>query len=136
MKRIITAAILLIGTGFGISSHASAQEAAVKVDVPFDFAVGSHVLPAGTYRIAAHGDSLAFDNYDKKAFLYALARRGDMATDGQSKLKFDNVQGRYFLRTIVSTSAKTSVVFPASKLETMSREVAQTRTIYAETASR
>lgn len=136
MNRIITAAILLIGVTAGISNRASAQEPAVKVNVPFDFAVGTHVLPAGTYRIEAHNDSLAFDNRDKKAFLFTLARRGDMATEGRSKLVFDNVEGRYFLRKIETTSARTSVDFPISKLEKASREVAQTRSIYAETSSR
>jgi hypothetical protein len=136
MKRIITAAILLSGAVFGIGGRASAQEAAVKVDVPFDFSVGSHALPAGSYRIAAHGDSLAFENHDKKAFLFTLAARDEMATDGQSKLIFDNVHGQYFLRRIETASAQTSVEFPVSKQEMHSQEVAQSRTIYAETASR
>jgi len=136
MKRIITAAILLIGVTANISSRASAQEPEVKANVPFDFAVGTHVLPAGTYRIAAHGDSLAFDNRDKKAFLFTQARPGETATEGRSKLVFDNVEGRYFLRKIETAFAKTSVEFPISKLEKASREVASTRSIYAETSSR
>ena len=136
MKRIITAAILMSGLALGNSNRATAQEPAVRVDVPFDFAVGSHVLPAGTYRIAAHGDSLVFDNREKKAELFALANRGDLAADGQSKLTFDHVHGQYFLRKIESTSAKTSVEFPASKLEKKSQEIAEIRSIYAETSSR
>jgi hypothetical protein len=136
MKRIITAAILLIGATFGVSRHASAQEAAVKVDVPFDFAVGSHVLPAGTYRIAPNGDSLAFENHDKRAFLFILANHGDTATDGQSKLTFDIAHGKYFLRKIETASEKTSAAFPVSKQEKQSQEIAQSRIIYAETASR
>ena len=108
MKRIITAAILMIGTTLGVSNRASAQEPAVRADVPFDFAVGSHVLPAGNYQIAAHGDSLVFDH----------------------------VGGQYFLRRIVSTNAKVSADFPMSKLETKSEEIAETRSIYATTSSR
>jgi hypothetical protein len=136
MKRIITLAILLAGATFGAASYASAQEAAVKVNVPFEFAVGSHVLPAGTYHIAAQGDSLAIADYDNKSSLFILANHGDMATDGQSKLIFDVVEGRYFLRKIETTYSKTSVDFPKSKLEKHSQELAQSRTIYAETASR
>jgi len=140
MKRIITVAILMIGASFGVSNRASAQEAALKVDVPFDFAVGNHVLPAGDYQIASHGDSLFFENREQRAELFTIAAAGDTATDGQSKLIFDNVQGQYFLRRIVSTSQKTSAAFPVSKLEKHSREVAQstigTRSIYAETSSR
>ena len=59
MKRNIIAALFMVGLAFGISNRALAQEPAVKVDVPFDFAVGTHVLPARTYKIAAHGDLLA-----------------------------------------------------------------------------
>ncbi len=136
MKRIITAAILLIGATFTISSHASAQEAAVKVDVPFEFTVGNHVLPAGNYRITAHGESLAFDNNDRKAFLFTVAARDDMATDGKSKLIFDSVHGQYFLRRIETASAETSVEFPVSKQEKHSQEIAESRIIYGETASR
>jgi hypothetical protein len=126
----------MIGTTLGVSNSASAQEPAVKANVPFDFAVGTHVLPAGNYQIAAHGDSLVFDNRDQKASLFALAIHGDTATDGQSKLVFDHVGGQYFLRRIVSTNAKVSADFPMSKLETKSEEIAETRSIYATTSSR
>jgi hypothetical protein len=136
MKRIITAAILLIGATCSISSRALAQEAAVKVDVPFDFTVGNHVLPAGSYRIVAHGESIAFDNHDKKAFLFTVACQSDLTTDGKSKLTFDDVHGQYFLRRIESTSVETSVEFPVSKQEKHSQELAESRVIYAETASR
>jgi len=140
MKRIITVAILMIGASLGVGNRASAQEPALKVDVPFEFAVGNHVLPAGNYQIAAHGDSLFFDNHEQRAELFTIATAGDTATDGQSKLIFDNVQGKYFLRRIVSTSQETSAAFPVSKLEKQSREVAESnvgiRSIYAETSSR
>jgi hypothetical protein len=136
MKRNIIAALFMVGLTFGISNRALAQESAVKVDVPFDFAVGTHVLPAGTYKIAAHGELLAFDNLDAHASLYTLANRGDMAANGLGKLTFDHVHGQYFLRRIESTSAMTSVEFPVSKLERKSSEIAETRSIYAETSSR
>jgi len=140
MKRIITVAILMIGASLGASNRASAQEPALKVDVPFEFAVGDHVLPAGNYQIASHGETLSFENLEQRAELFILAAADDTAKDGQSKLIFDNVQGQYYLRRIVSTSQKTSVEFPVSKLEKHSREVAQstvgTRSIYAETSSR
>jgi hypothetical protein len=140
MKRIITVAILMIGASFGVSNRATAQEATLKVDVPFEFAVGNHLLPAGNYQIASHGDSLFFDNREQGAGLFTMAIAGDTTKDGQSKLTFDNVEGKYFLRKIVSTSQKTSATFPVSKLERHARETAQatvgTRNIYAETSSR
>ena len=147
MKRIITLAVLLVGAG----CYASAQEAAVKVNVPFDFAVGNHVMPSGEYRITTQGDDLVFENRTQKAYLFTLAEPGDASTDGTSKLTFDVVHGQYFLRKISSISAKNSAEFPASKLEKHSREIAEreansqqlaktqvvdSRTIYAENASR
>jgi hypothetical protein len=152
MKRIITLAMVLVGAGLGVSSYATAQQAALKVNVPFDFAVGNHVMPSGEYRISTQGDDLVFENRTQKAYLFALAEPGDASTDGTSKLTFDVVQGQYFLRKISSTSAKTSADFPTSKLEKHSKEIAmreaksdqlakslseaESRTIYAETASR
>ena len=135
--HIITAAILLIGATFTISSHASAQEAAVKVDVPFEFTVGNHVLPAREFTaLPLTANLLAFDNNDRKAFLFTVAARDDMATDGKSKLIFDSVHGQYFLRRIETASAETSVEFPVSKQEKHSQEIAESRIIYGETASR
>ena len=136
MKRNIIAALFMVGLTFGISNRALAQEPAVKVDVPFDFAVGTHVLPAGTYKIAAHGDLLAFDNHDTNAELYTIALHRETAADGRSKLTFDHVHGQYFLRRIESTSAMTSVEFPVSKLEQKSSEIAETRCSYADPSSR
>jgi hypothetical protein len=149
MKRIITLAMVLVGAGL---SHASAQQAALKVNVPFDFAVGNHVMPSGEYRISTQGDDLVFENRTQKAYLFTLAEPSDASKDGTSKLTFDVVQGQYFLREISSTSVKTSAEFPTSKLEKHSKEIAlreanseqtaksrqaiDSRVIYAETASR
>lgn len=146
MKRIITLTMVLVGGGLGYTSCASAQGAAIEVNVPFDFAVGNHVLPAGEYRIAARGDELVFENREHHAYLSTLAEPSDAANDGKSALSFDVVQGKYYLRKIASTSARTSGEFPTSRLEKQSRELAmqqaksqeseQTRTIYTRVAGR
>ena len=144
MKRMITLALVVAGLGY--TSYASAQNAAIKVDVPFDFAVGNHVLPSGEYRISHDGGTLVLESRDHRAHLYTVAEPGDTAKDGKSKLTFDVVQGQYFLRKIASTSSSTSAEFPASRLEKKSRELSmqqakwqepeQSSTIYAETARR
>jgi hypothetical protein len=145
MKRIVTLAMLLAGMGLGYSSHATAQQS-VEVKIPFEFAVGNHVLPSGEYRIAAQGYALAFESRDQRAHLYMVAEPGDSSKDGKDTLTFDVVQGKYFLRKIVSTTASTSAEFPTSNLEKKSRELAtqramsqeppQTVTIHAAIASR
>jgi hypothetical protein len=146
MKRIITLTLVLVGAGLGYTSCASAQVAAVEVNVPFDFAVGNHTLPAGEYRISSQGNELVFENREQRAYLSTLVEPSDAATDGKSRLTFDVVQDKYYLRKVASTWAKTSGEFPASRLEKKSRELAvqqaksqepaQTRTIYVAVANR
>lgn len=135
MKHTIALAILAMGMGFGFTSHASAQDSAVRVKVPFDFAVGSHVLPQGTYRISADGNFLGFQNAEKKASLYTTTMPGDTSKDGRSVLVFDHVNDKYFLRKIVSTYSRTSADFPKSKLEKNSQETVSSLNIYADPAS-
>lgn len=136
MKRTIALATLALGMSIGFTTHVSAQTTAVRVTVPFDFAVGNHVLPQGTYRIGTDGDLLAFNGRDQKASLFTVAPRGEASKDGKSVLVFDNIEGQYFLRKIVTTSARISADFPMSKLEKNSRESIGTRSVYAETSSR
>jgi len=136
MKRIITAAILVLGISLGISNRASAQDGGIRVTVPFDFAVGNHILPQGTYRIASDGNFLAFNNSDRKASLFMPGIRNEGAKDGKSMLVFDDVNGQYFLRNIYSSYARTSVAFPKSKLEQKSQEAPAIRNVYAENSSR
>ena len=52
MKRIASIALFAL-VSFVTVGFASAQERAVKADVPFDFTVGNKLVPAGTYTISA-----------------------------------------------------------------------------------
>lgn len=136
MKRIIAAATLVLGMSFGFTTHASAQTTAVRADVPFDFAVGNHILPHGVYNITADGDFLSFRSSDSKANMFATALRGLPSSDGSSLLVFDKIQDKYFLRKVVSRFASTSREWPMSKLEKRTQELPVTRDIYAENSSR
>jgi hypothetical protein len=120
----------------GFTTKASAEEKGVRATVPFDFAVGSRILPQGTYNIGPDGGFVAFKGTEKKASLFTIAPRGESSKDGKSVLVFDNVEGQYFLRKIVTTSTQSSVEFPLSKLERKTRESVSTRNIYAEASSR
>jgi hypothetical protein len=121
MKRMIAFAILLAGTSL-ITNNASAQQGGVQATVPFDFSVADRVLPQGTYRIVADGDFLSISNLEHSKNLRVLGITGETAKDGQPKLVFDRIGDQYFLRQIVSTTARTSQNFPKSKLEMDSRE--------------
>src|SRR6478609_10307494 len=131
MKRIITAAILVLGISLGISNRASAQDGGIRVTVPFDFAVGNRILPQGTYHISSDGGFLAFNNSDRKTSMFTPGVRNEGSKDGKSMLVFDNVNGQYFLRDIYSIYARTSVTFPKSRLERKTQEAPAIRNIYA-----
>jgi hypothetical protein len=136
MNRIIASAVLALGMGLGFTSHASAQASAVVVTVPFDFALQGRVLPQGTYRIASTGGFLGFKNASQHTSLFAQGVRTEASKDAKSVLVFDNVEGNYFLRKIVTFSSTLSVDFPRSDLERKTRESVTSRSIYAETSSR
>lgn len=137
MNRIIAFALLLVGMSLGMASRASAQYPSVIVKVPFDFAVGNRVLPPETYKISPSGAFLSFNSNDWKHSVFALGLQSNSTTDGRDKLVFDYVNGRYFLRGIVSNWKRLSVQFPLSNAERKSQEMrASTRDVYTETASR
>ena len=52
MKRITAIALLTIAS-FVTAGSALAADRGVEATVPFDFTVGNHLLPAGTYTIAS-----------------------------------------------------------------------------------
>jgi hypothetical protein len=136
MKRTIALAILALGMSLGFISHASAQATSVRVTVPFDFAVEGNILPQGTYQIGTSGGFLGFKNASQHASLFAQGLPGAVSKDGRSVLVFDKVQGKYFLRKIVTFSGPLSVDFQRSKQDSKTRESAELRSIYAETSSR
>jgi hypothetical protein len=121
---------------FGLTTQASAQTAAVRATVPFDFAVGNRVLPHGVYNISADGSFLSFRSTDSKANMVATALRGTTSSDGRSVLVFDKIQDKYFLRKVVTNWASTSREWPMSKLEKRTQELPVTRDVYAEHSSR
>jgi hypothetical protein len=124
MKRIITLAIFIVGVSLAMTNRISAQNSSVTVQVPFDFAVGDHVLPKGTYKIQPDGDFLLFNSKEHSASsFFANAWHGDASIDGRSVLSFDVVDGQHFLRKIAATSSTTSADFPVSKLEKNATEL-------------
>ena len=72
MKRIITLAIFIVGVSLAMTNRISAQNPSVTVQVPFDFAVGDHVLPKGTYKIQPDGDFLLFSSKEHSASSFFL----------------------------------------------------------------
>lgn len=136
MKRSIAVLTLALGMALGFTSHASAQQGAVSVKIPFDFTVGGRVLPQGNYQIGTDRDFLSFKDNDLKTHVFLRGLTGDASKDGRSVLVFDNVEGNYFLRKIVTTADNLNMEFPQSDLERKTKTSEGTRNIYARTSGR
>jgi hypothetical protein len=136
MKRTIAAASLALAMSLGFTSHASAQAGQVVAQIPFDFAVGGHVLPQGSYHIVGAGNLLAFRNAEQKTSIFNRGLNGETSTDGKTVLVFDDVNGNYFLRKIVTVSDGMSMEFPVSNLESKIRKPESTRSVYGDISGR
>jgi hypothetical protein len=102
-------------------SAAQAQDMRVKANIPFDFAVGKQILPAGEYTLATEGsssDAVVIRSDDSKSAILSLthacssSRRSD-----KTKLVFHTLAGRYFLSEIWTEGNERGRQLPKSKME-------------------
>ena len=136
MKRTIAVFVLALGITLGFTPHASAQQNMVVVTVPFDFSIGSRVLPQGEYRIAPDGSFLSISDSEQRAHRFLKGVPGEPSKDGRSVLVFDNVDGKYFLRKIATNSSSMNMEFEESNLERKSRSSERSRSVFAESSGR
>lgn len=125
MKRIITRALrataILITFGAAL---AQAEAHTVQAKIPFAFIVRTRVLPAGTYRISADGTGLVqIRAIDKTAMELSTGYARYDRVKEPGKLIFTKYGDQYFLREILCDSAMINVEIPASKLETVARNL-------------
>jgi len=123
MKRIasITSIALFALVSFVTVGSISAQEQAVKANVPFDFTVGDKLLPAGTYTISEeNANVLKIQNRDRGVAILALATSdGNESKTGE--LVFHKYGDQYFLREILCSQASLNMAVPASRQEKRAR---------------
>lgn len=136
MKRTIAVLALALGIALGFTPHASAQRATVVANVPFDFSIAGQILPQGEYRIAADGNFLSIQDSELKPHRFLLGVPGEPSKDGKTALVFDDVDGNYFLRKIVTTAGGINMEFDESKLERKIRTSETPRSIYADVSGR
>ena len=105
------------------------------MNVPFDFAIEGQVLPQGN--IVSRPTEVS-SRLEIGIEVSSLSPRGSGGTakDGRSALVFDNVDGNYFLRKIVTSADNMNMEFNASKLERKTRTSEHSRNIYAENSGR
>ena len=119
MKRTTAIALLAIAN-FAISGTSFAQSNGVRATVPFDFTVGSKLLPSGTYTIAPlSGNStvIVIRSHDKAFAALSLVHQDDNKSPNGGKLLFHKYGGQYFLSEILCDRADMNVELPTSKRE-------------------
>jgi hypothetical protein len=121
MKRIASIALFAL-VSFVTVGFASAQERAVKADVPFDFTVGNKLVPAGTYTISA-GSYGVIEIRNRDAHVAMLSRTyPDDKQSKTAKLVFHKYGDQYFLSEILCASADMNMAVPTSKAETRAHD--------------
>jgi hypothetical protein len=122
MKNYI-ASVLLLASAISLGSSARAQErTTVEVSVPFEFNVGTRVLPAGDYTITAAPDnpSVVVLRGDHVG-LFVIPVEFDGYAAQYARLHFDRVADRHFLSS-VSTPAGTYKIESEHLLRVASRD--------------
>lgn len=125
MKRTIATAFFAVASLLTAGS-VSAQDRAVQANIPFNFAVGNTVLPAGTYTVSAISsetpEMLLVRNSDHlKLAAMVMTSAGDARYAGDSYLVFHKYGDQYFLNQVLSPAAAIEAELPTSKRENRAR---------------
>jgi hypothetical protein len=105
MKRITAIALFVAASTLG-TGIALAQDDAVRATMPFDFTVGSRLLPAGTYQInRIHNDLIEIQSADKGVAILSASISDENQSKNGPVLVFDKYGGQYFLREVLSGPA-------------------------------
>ncbi len=120
---IMAAVVLMTVTG---AASVYAQERGVKANIPFTFAAGDSMLPAGDYSLAPLSQNTwVIRNDEGRPAVAALARpNGTNEERNSAKLVFVRCGDRYILSEVRCIGQTTSI--PASKAErALEREMAR-----------
>jgi hypothetical protein len=111
--------LLAILAVFGVAVAATAQNSAVKANVPFDFTVGKHFLPAGHYILSSpYPNIVKIQSADGRLATYVSATRGFQEPRNGSQLEFARYGRQFFLRKILcDSSTGMNLNFPTLKSE-------------------
>ena len=101
MKRITAIALFTIASFF-IADRRLAQSDAVQATVPFDFTVGSKLLPPATFTITSVSNNvIEIQDREKHVSILALRHPDSKKSEQGGKLVFDKYGEQYFLREIL-----------------------------------
>jgi hypothetical protein len=114
MKPYLTVVLTLTSLlGLGMSARAQDTDG-VRVKVPFQFVSGGTTLSAGTYTIGpvSHAASriLSIRGYNKSALFLPIVF--DRFATGQTKLDFEYLGDKYFLRGVETPAGVYTIALP------------------------
>ena len=100
---ILTAVFGMATVAMGAKAQGGSGDQLV-VKVPYEFVVGGKTLPAGTYRVSRisfqNVGELALTNLDNNAGVLLRAGEWEDARTSAPELKFEQIDGKYFLSGI------------------------------------
>jgi hypothetical protein len=99
LQQLFVAAGVLTGFGFRLP----AQSVTLRADIPFEFHVGSKLMPAGPYTVSAtpgQGYVRVDGDRDGSTGFFEVSRKEVMDAPGVSTLTFHRYGEKYFLATV------------------------------------
>jgi hypothetical protein len=127
MKRITAIALLAIAN-LVMAGTSFAQSNGVAAKVPFPFAVGDKVLPAGYYTLKSKSSHvLMIKNPDQSAAALILFQEDGKKSPNGGKLVFHKYGDQYFLSEVLCDSAGMHAQLPTSKREKKTAQLQQAR---------
>jgi len=118
MKRNMFGALMTLIAASVLVVPAVQAQRVLTADVPFAFTVGSSQMPAGAMEVEQVGDrATLIENADGSARVLGLYAYAGPSKAGETKLVFDKVGDRYFLRQIWTSARGQGLSVPESNLE-------------------
>ena len=119
-KHLLTVTFLVLGLAVLVPSVQAQSSLNLNTKVPFDFTIGSRVMPAGDYEV--RGDTvrgaLIFQRADRAVSHAVISIPVQaMQPPAKGKLVFTCYDGRCFLSQLWSPLSATGRQFPKSKLQ-------------------
>jgi hypothetical protein len=119
MKRKIFGALmtLIVACTLAIPAVYAGDQTIMAADVPFAFTVGSSQMPAGKYDVKQVERATLIETTDRSSHVLGLYQYAGPNKAGETKLVFDKIGDRYFLRQVWSSNSGQGLQVPASKQE-------------------
>jgi hypothetical protein len=125
MKRNVIVTLSLVVLSLLLNVSGAYAQSGMGANVPFDFAVGTAQLPAGSYKIMVEyqSNTIMIRNSNTNAAVLSLVQR-KYPGDRSQKLVFRHLGNQYFLSEIWGAKGSFGMTLRAPKLEKEELQVA------------